>query len=142
MRRTLFLIVLAIMALPLFAQAPQSKFIEEQVAYINGIIGQNSTGSSDPKAEFSVDSNNRIIKLHFERSNEMPREQLESFVSAMPTAMPTGILSAAYQQEHKTADMLQFLKALVDNDYIMEVTLKGGSQEITYQITAKDLMSK
>lgn len=142
MRKTLFLIILTVMAVPLFAQAPQSNYIEEQVVYINGIISQNSTGPNDPKAEFSVDTKNHIIKLHFERSTEMPREQLETFISAMPTALPTGILSAAYQQEHKTADMLQFLKALVDNNYIMEVTLKGGSQQITYQITAKDLMSK
>lgn len=118
------------------AQAENSSFIKEQVEQINKVIAENSTYPNDLKAAFSVDSDNRIITLTFERNKSLAGEDRSSFemVAAM---LPIALIQTVYLKTNGIIDGqiigARFIKALQDDNYAMKVIIKGTDQQFEFE---------
>jgi len=146
MRKFLIFFLFAVL-LPNMALAQHDSYIVKQVGLINDVIKQNSSEKEKKTSPtyFKADVKNKILHLVASREKEISfnTDDIETFKNMMGWMIPSAIIRVAYTYKKKGINLLggiekanNFLNTLVEDGYVVEVTLKSPTKEFSYQIDA------
>ncbi len=134
MKKILFLL-LALVGCSAFTYAEDTSFISAQVAQINQVLKDNSTGPNDPKASFKVDTTEKTLTLNFARNKSlagMDRNVFELIAQTLPLTILTTVYITSKGIVNGQIVGGKFIKELQDNNYMIIVIISGTDKKYEF----------
>lgn len=143
--KRLFILFLFTLAFAVFTNAQQTSPLSKEVMKLNEIIKKNTESASDLNAVFSLDEKNHILKLALSKGKPFTasKEETLKMFTIIKGAIPAAIIASAYGISKNQLGSMVLLKSLLDENYKIRVTITDSNKEsISYEMTAKELMTQ